>query len=59
MINMESHAFSCYLGVITFAIGKMTLASLVPITNVITWYICNSTFSSTKAIGIGAVMLCD
>ena len=26
---MESHVFSCYLGVIAFAIGKIALASLM------------------------------
>ena len=29
MINMESHVFSCYLGVIAFAIGKIALALLM------------------------------
>ena len=29
MINMKSHIFSCYLGVITFAIDKIALGSLM------------------------------
>ena len=29
MINVESHGFSCHLGIIAFAIGKIALASLV------------------------------
>ena len=29
MIDMESHGFSCHLGIVAFAIGKIALALLV------------------------------
>ena len=60
VINMESHVFSCYLGVIAFAIGKIALSLLMQLPCLLLMQFCTRihviTHTNCAVLSVGKVV---